>query len=73
MKWYIIMKHTYSSATCKKSRLGPTKDEYAEGDGSQGTNGNPDNHFPSVSIKMHELQKAEQNPCVEYRVHTTNY
>lgn len=82
MKFYLIMKFTFASEDDAKKwkkakRFEPApramKEEYAQGDGSQGTNGNPDNHFPSIRIKMHELQKAETDKRVVYRVLSTNY
>lgn len=78
MKWYVIMKLTFESAEDKKAfKKTPNsvrvKYDDTEGDGSCGTNGNPTHHFPSAKIKMHELQKAETNPLVLYRVMTTNY
>lgn len=84
-KFYVIMKYTLGNTEdvkrfkkIPKSGLYPGpkikfKYTYADGDGSQGTAGNPDNHFPSVRIKMHELQKSETNPCVVYRVESTSY
>lgn len=76
-KFYLILKHTFESVEdLKKFKKGEhvkNRSEDAPGNGSQGTNGNPDNHFPSVRIKMHELQKSETNPLVLYRVHSTNY
>lgn len=77
MKWYVILKHTFESVEdLKKFKKGiavrsSTND--SEGDGSQGTAGNPDNHFPSVRIKMHELNTANKNPLTLYRIHSTNY
>ncbi len=77
MKWYVIMKYTFQNVEdlkkFKKGERVKVTPGYAEGDGSQGTDGNPDNHFPSVRIKMHELQKAETNKNVLYRVMSTNY
>ena len=67
------MKLTYETSEAKKKRIGKFTSDYADGDGSQGTMGNPDNHWPSVKIKMHELQKAEKDPCVLYQIQSTNY
>lgn len=73
MKWYIIMKLTYESVEDKKRKNNKCTYEDAKGDGSRGTNGNPDHHWPSIKIKMHELQKAETNPLVIYQIVSTNY
>lgn len=78
MKWYIIMSLTFESTEDKmRFKKGdtrvPCKYDNVKGDGSCGTNGNPENHFPSCRIKMHELQKQEKNPLVLYRVLSTNY
>lgn len=78
MKWYVIMKHTFENAedlnrfkkgnTNVKNKIEDTPDL-----GMWGTGGNPSNHFPSCRVKMHELQKAESNPCILYRIHSTSY
>lgn len=81
MKWYVIMKFTFKDEAtmkaAKKKKAWNPADEvscgYATGNGGQGTDGNPSNHFPSVRIKMHELQKAETDPRVLYRIQSTNY
>lgn len=73
MSWYVIMKLIFESPEAKKSKSGKYKVEDAVGDGLKGTNGNPDNHWPSIKIKMHELQKAEKDPCVLYKIYSTNY
>jgi hypothetical protein len=72
------MKLTFESVEDKKRfKTEPNKVRVkyddAPGDGSCGTAGNPTNHFPSARIRMHELQKAESDPLVDYRVITTNY
>lgn len=78
-KFYVIMKYTFSNmddlkrSKKAKSAVGNFNYSYAEGDGSQGTEGNPTNHFPSARIKMHDLQSKEINPLVWYHIESTNY
>lgn len=78
-KFYLIMKYTFESVEDAKSfkkrqpTTRPFKSDYADGDGSKGTNGNPDNHFPSVRIKMHELNRENTNPLIVYTVLSTSY
>ena len=67
------MKYTYASAEDKKRKTENFKYEYAKGDGSCGTEGNPDNSFRCVRYKMHELKKEEKNPLVVYKIESTNY
>lgn len=78
-KFYVIMKYTFTNlddlkrSKKAKTAVGAFNCEYAEGDGGRGTMGNPSNHFPSVRIKMHELQSQETNPLIWYRIESTNY
>lgn len=71
MKWYVIMKLTFESVEDKKQFKAGRHD--FKGLKYEDTDGNPDNHFPSLKIKMHELNKAETNPLVLYHIMSTNY
>lgn len=78
MKWYVIMKMTFKSIEDKKAFKKDGDDRKASysdapGDGNCGTCGNPTNHFPSAKIKMHELNKAETDELVLYKIMSTNY
>lgn len=68
-KFYVIMKYTFESIAHKKEWV---KNPYTKCK-SECVTDSPDNHFPSMRIKMHELNKNEANPLVLYRVQTTNY
>lgn len=65
-KFYVIMKYTFGNIDDRdrskkaKSAVGNFSYGYAEGDGSQGTEGNPTNHFPSARIKMHSYELFKQ-------------
>jgi hypothetical protein len=73
MKWYLILKLTFNSKEdrlkwCKAKRNENAPKAIKEEDVTE-----PDNHFPSVRIKMHELQRREANPCVQYYTMSTSY
>jgi hypothetical protein len=77
MKWYVIMKLVFKSEEDKKAfKKGSNVNvDYQDTPdlGGFGTGGNPTNHFPSCRIKMHQLNSAETNPLILYKVMSTNY